>query len=387
MNSHIQPADRLKNVSEYYFSTKLKEIAALNAAGKNIISLGIGSPDLPPSEATIAELCEQAKLTDTHGYQSYNGIPELREAFSNWYQRWYGVSLNPQNEILPLIGSKEGIMHISMAFLNPGDSVLVPNPGYPTYASVSKLVQANVIEYDLTENNGWQPDLEALEKQDLSGVKLMWVNYPNMPTGARPASDLFERLVAFGKKHNIVVCNDNPYSFILSTEYVSILQVDGAKDICIELNSMSKSHNMPGWRIGMLATNPTFLQWIINVKSNVDSGQFKPMLKAAIKALKADEDWYTHMNQVYSKRRTVAEKILNQLNCSWDPKQSGLFLWGRIPDNVKDAGSLADRVLYDANVFITPGFIFGSNGNRYVRLSLCCTEEKLHEALQRIQSL
>lgn len=387
MNSHIQPADRLKNVSEYYFSTKLKEIAALNAAGKNIISLGIGSPDLPPSEETIAELCAQAKLTDTHGYQSYNGIPELREAFSNWYQRWYGVSLNPQNEILPLIGSKEGIMHISMAFLNPGDRVLVPNPGYPTYASVSKLVQANVIEYDLTEENGWQPDLEALEKQDLSGVKLMWVNYPNMPTGARPARDLFERLVAFGKKHNIVVCNDNPYSFILSTEYVSILQVDGAKDICIELNSMSKSHNMPGWRIGMLATNPTFLQWIINVKSNVDSGQFKPMLKAAIKALQANEDWYTHMNQVYSKRRTVAEKILNQLNCSWDPKQSGLFLWGRIPDNMKDAGTLADRVLYDANVFITPGFIFGSNGNRYVRLSLCCTEEKLREALQRIQTL
>lgn len=383
----IQPAERLNSVTEYYFSGKLKEIASLKAAGKDIISLGIGSPDLPPSAATLRVLNEQSLRPDVHGYQPYNGLPELRKGFADWYARWYGVSLDPNTEIQPLIGSKEGILHISMAFLNPGDGVLVPNPGYPTYASVSKLVQATIHEYKLLPENGWQPDFEALEKMDLSGVKLMWVNYPNMPTGARATKELFAKLVDFGQRHGIVICNDNPYSFILSEEYLSILSIPGAKDVCIELNSMSKSHNMPGWRIGMLATNPTFVKWIVQVKSNVDSGQFGPMQLAAAEALKADEDWYKGMNEVYRRRRLIAEDILTALGCTWDPNQSGLFLWGRIPDAWADAGSLADKVLYEADVFITPGFIFGSQGNRYVRLSLCCTETNLNRALERVKTL
>ncbi|HET9571786.1 MAG TPA: aminotransferase class I/II-fold pyridoxal phosphate-dependent enzyme [Bacteroidales bacterium] len=381
----IQPAQRLENVSEYYFSKKLKEVADLNAAGKNIISLGIGSPDLPPSTATIETLTLDASRPDAHGYCT-NGIPGLYNGFADWYKRWFDVELDPKTEILPLIGSKEGIMHISMAFLNPGNGVLVPNPGYPTYTSVSNLVQASIVTYDLDAANGWHPDFEALEKMDLSNVKLMWVNYPNMPTGGRATKSLFEKLVAFGKKHQIVICNDNPYSFILSTDYLSILSVPGAKDICIELNSMSKSHNMPGWRIGMLATNKTFKEWILKVKSNVDSGQFRPMLKAAAMALKAGPEWYAGMNEVYARRRVIAEAILETLGCTWDPNQSGMFLWGRIPDKYADAGQVADMVLYKANVFITPGFIFGSNGNRYIRLSLCCTEQNLSEALQRIKT-
>lgn len=382
----IQPAKRLDNVSEYYFSKKLKEVADLNAAGKNIISLGIGSPDLPPSTEVIEALAADAARPDAHGYCT-NGIPELFSGLADWYQRWFNVSLDPKTEILPLIGSKEGIMHISMAFLNPGDGVLVPNPGYPTYTSVSNLVQAEIHTYDLVAENGWHPDFEALEKMDLSNVKLMWVNYPNMPTGGRATYELFEKLVAFGKKHQIVICNDNPYSFILSTEYLSILSVPGAKDICIELNSMSKSHNMPGWRLGMLATNKTFKEWIAKVKTNVDSGQFRPMLKAAAQALKAGPEWYAGMNEIYARRRLVAEEILKTLGCTWDPKQSGMFLWGRIPDTYADAGAVADKVLYEANVFITPGFIFGSNGNRYIRLSLCCTEQNLTEALNRIKNI
>jgi len=382
----IQPAKRLDNVCEYYFSKKLKEVADLNAAGKNIISLGIGSPDLPPSFETIEALATDAARPDAHGYCT-NGIPDLYNGFADWYKRWFDVALDPKTEILPLIGSKEGIMHISMAFLNPGDGVLVPNPGYPTYTSVSNLVQAEILTYDLDENNSWHPDFEALEKMDLSNVKLMWVNYPNMPTGGRASKALFEKLVAFGKKHHIVICNDNPYSFILSTEYLSILSVPGAKDICIELNSMSKSHNMPGWRIGMLATNKTFKEWILKVKSNVDSGQFRPMLKAATLALKAGPEWYAGMNEVYTRRRVIAEEILKTLDCTWDPKQSGMFLWGRIPETYTDAGQVADKVLYEANVFITPGFIFGSNGNRYIRLSLCCTEKNLTEALKRIKKI
>ena len=382
----IQPAKRLENVSEYYFSKKLKEVADLNAAGKNIISLGIGSPDLPPSAETIEALATDAARPDAHGYCT-NGIPELYSGLADWYKRWFNVSLDPKSEILPLIGSKEGIMHISMAFLNPGDGVLVPNPGYPTYTSVSNLVQAEIVTYDLDAQNAWHPDFEALEKKDLSKVKLMWVNYPNMPTGGRASYALFEKLVAFGKKHHIVICNDNPYSFILSTEYLSILSVPGAKDICIELNSMSKSHNMPGWRLGMLATNKTFKEWIAKVKTNVDSGQFRPMLKAAAVALKAGPEWYAGMNEVYARRRVIAEEILTTLDCTWDPNQSGMFLWGRIPETYTDAGQVADKVLYEANVFITPGFIFGSNGNRYVRLSLCCTEKNLSEALNRIKTI
>ena len=382
----ILPAKRLDHVSEYYFARKLKEVADLNAAGKNIISLGIGSPDLPPSQATIRTLIEEASKPDVHGYYA-NGIPEINPAFAQWYKRWYNVDLDPKTEILPLIGSKEGIMHISMAFLNPGDGVLVPNPGYPTYTSVSNLLQANIQTYDLDEANGWHPDFEALEKMDLSNIKLMWVNYPNMPTGGRASKDLYEKLVAFGKKYGIVICNDNPYSFILSTEYHSILSVPGAKDSCIELNSMSKSHNMPGWRIGMLATNKTFKEWIVKVKSNVDSGQFRPMLKAAVEALNAGPEWYASMNEVYTRRRLIAEDILRTLDCTWDSKQSGLFLWGKIPNSASGAAQVADKVLYEANVFITPGFIFGSKGERYIRLSLCCTEVNLRQALDRIKNI
>jgi aspartate/methionine/tyrosine aminotransferase len=383
----IRPAERLNNVSEYYFSKKLKEVAALNAAGKNIISLGIGSPDLPPSPEAIKVLSDQAALPNTHGYQPYNGLPELRKAFATWYETWYGVTLNPDTEIQPLIGSKEGILHISMAFLNPGDGVLVPNPGYPTYASVTQLVQAEAFTYKLLPENGWEPDFEALEAMDLSRVKLMWVNYPNMPTGAKATMALFEKLVDFGRRHGIVICNDNPYSFILNEDYLSLLKVPGALEGCIELNSMSKSHNMPGWRIGMLATNPTFLQWIMQVKSNVDSGQFRPMQLAAVEALKADQTWYAGMNTVYKRRRLLAESILKALGCTWDPAQSGLFLWGRVPENGLDGAALSDKVLYEANVFITPGFIFGSQGERYVRLSLCCTEENLAKALERVNTL
>ncbi len=383
----IIPATRVSNVQEYYFSKKLKEVTDMNAEGKNVINLGVGSPDLSPSEQTIETLCYHARKADTHGYQPYTGIPELRRGFSEWYNRWYGVELNPENEILPLIGSKEGVLHVSMAFLNPGDSVLIPNPGYPTYSSVSKLVGANLITYDLKEESGWFPDFEAMEQMDLSNVKLMWVNYPNMPTGANATMELFEKLVTFGQKHNIVICNDNPYSFILNDKPLSILSVPGAREVCIEMNSMSKSHNMPGWRIGMLATNAEFISWILKVKSNIDSGQFKPMQQAAVSALKAPDKWYEQMNRVYKNRRNLAGQIMEALGCSYDEKQVGLFLWGRIPAHIKNSETLANKVLYEANVFITPGFIFGSQGDRYLRISLCYKEKVLEEALQRIQAV
>lgn len=390
MNSqfNIVPAERLNSVSEYYFSTKLKEVADMNARGLDVISLGIGSPDLPPSVETIQALAESAAQPTVHGYQPYVGIPELRSAFAGFYKRWFNVELSPANEIQPLIGSKEGILHISMAFLNQGDGVLVPNPGYPTYSSVSNLLQANVITYDLLEDSDWQPDFDALEKLDLSKVKLMWVNYPNMPTGTPATMDLFEKLVAFGKKHSIVICNDNPYSFILNKKHLSILQVDGAKDICIELNSMSKSHNMPGWRMGLLASNAQFVQWILKVKSNIDSGQFKPMQIAAVAALNNTDEWHTKMNiQLYAERRSLAEEIMHTLGCSFRPEQVGMFLWGKIPDSYKGSEELADKVLYEANVFITPGFIFGDKGARYVRISLCANEDMLRRALERIKTL
>ena len=383
----IIPAKRLESVSEYYFSTKLKEIAEMNSKGMDVISLGIGSPDLPPSSETVEALCQSAANDNVHGYQSYIGIPELRGAFADWYKKWFNVTLNPANEIQPLIGSKEGILHISLAFLNPGDGVLVPNPGYPTYMSVSQLVQADVISYDLDERNGWQPDFDALEKLDLSRVKLMWVNYPNMPTGASATHELFEKLVAFGRKHGIVIVNDNPYSFILNEKRLSILQVENAKDICIELNSMSKSHNMPGWRVGMLASNAQFVQWVLKVKSNVDSGQFKPMQLAAVAALRNSEAWHKENNiELYRNRRKYAEEIMNMLGCTFDPNQVGMFLWGKIPAEYKDSGELADKVQYDAKVFITPGFIFGSNGERYIRISLCANENMLKKALERIKA-
>jgi len=383
----IEPARRTNAVSEYYFSKKLAEVAEMNARGLNVISLGVGSPDLPPSEDAIDVLCRSARQADVHGYQPYVGIPELRRAFAGWYKKWYRVDLNPDTEIQPLIGSKEGILHISLAFLNPGDGVLVPNPGYPTYSSVSNLVEAKLIPYDLKEENQWQPDFEALEKMDLSNVKLMWVNYPNMPTGAPATKDLYQRLVDFGRKHSIVICNDNPYSFILNDNPMSMLEIDGAKDICIEMNSLSKSQNMPGWRVAMLASNPQFVQWVLKVKSNIDSGQFKPMMLAAAQALQAPKEWYDRMNQVYCRRRKIAEAIMETLHCTFDPKQSGMFLWGKIPPEWKSGEVLADKILYNAKVFIVPGFIFGSNGDNYIRISLCCKDEQLQEALRRVEGL
>ena len=382
----VRPADRLSEVSEYYFSKKLKEVAEMNEAGKNVISLGVGSPDLPPSKEAIEVFCREIWKDDSHGYQSYTGIPALRKAFAVWYQKWYGVTLDPQTEIQPLIGSKEGILHVSMAFLNPGDGVLVPNPGYPTYHSVSKLVGANLISYELKASNRWFPDFNELEQMDLRNVKLMWTNYPNMPTGAPATMQLYEALVDFGRRHDIVICNDNPYSFVLNDNPLSILSVPGAKDICIELNSMSKSHNMPGWRMAMLASNGQFIEWILKMKTNVDSGQFKPMQLAAVEALKAPKEWYDGMNSVYRSRRDLAGQIMHALGCSYDENQTGMFLWGKIADSEESGETLADKVLYNAHVFITPGFIFGSAGDRYVRISLCCKNEQLNEALKRIQN-
>ena len=383
----ITPANRVGSVQEYYFSRKLKEVAEMNAAGKNVINLGVGSPDLPPSERTIETLCEHARQPNEHGYQPYVGIPELRKGFADWYKKWYDVDLDPKTEIQPLIGSKEGILHISLAFLNPGEGVLVPNPGYPTYSSVSKLVEANLISYELKEELGWQPDFDELEKMDLSNVKLMWTNYPNMPTGANASMELYEKLVAFGKKHGIIICNDNPYSFILNEYPSSILSVPGAKDICIEMNSMSKAHNMPGWRMAMLASNAQFVQWVLRVKSNIDSGQFKPMQYAAVEALSAPKEWYDNMNQVYRSRRNLAGQIMRTLGCEYDEKQVGMFLWGKIPAGAKGSEAIADRILYEANVFLTPGFIFGSQGERYIRISLCCKNETLEEALKRVKKI
>lgn len=384
----IQPADRLTLVSEYYFSRKLKEVAALNAQGMDIISLAIGSPDMPPSPQTIDKLCEVAKQPDAHGYQPTMGTPELRQAMAGFYNRWYGVQLNPQTEVLPLIGSKEGILHVTLAFVNPGDEVLVPNPGYPTYTSLSKLLGAKVVNYNLVEANGWQPDFDELEQMDLSKVKLMWTNYPNMPTGGNARRETYERLVDFSKKHHIVVVNDNPYSFILNEEHLSILQVEGAKDCCIEFNSMSKSHNMPGWRVGLCATNAQFISWILKVKSNVDSGTFRGLQLAAATAYDNSDEWHQEANiDTYRRRRHYAEQIMETLHCSYDPHQVGMFLWGKIPDQYDDVEQLTEKVLHDARVFITPGFIFGSNGKRYIRISLCAKEEKLQEALTRIADM
>ena len=385
----IQPANRLASVNEYYFSRKLKEVAQLNAEGKDIISLAIGSPDMPPSKETVEVLCENAKKADAHGYQPTVGIPELRQAMAGFYQRWYNVTLNPATEIQPLIGSKEGILHVTLALCNPGDKVLVPNPGYPTYTSLSKILGQEIINYDLLESNGWQPDFEQLEAMDLTGVKLMWTNYPNMPTGGRATRELYERLVAFAQKHEIVIVNDNPYSFILNrNEHLSILQVPGAKECCIEFNSMSKSHNMPGWRVGMLATNSTFVQWILKIKSNIDSGTFRPLQLAAAQAYENTEEWHTQANiETYATRRKIAEAIMTTLGCTFDPTQQGMFLWGRIPDHIADAEDLTEKVLHEARVFITPGFIFGSNGKRYIRISLCAKDEKMIIALERIKEV
>lgn len=384
---NITPAQRVSEIQEYYFSKKLREVAQLNAQGADIISLGIGGPDRQPGQDVIDTLCAEANVASNHSYQPYVGIPQLRQAFAQWYKQWYGVELNADKEIQPLIGSKEGILHVSLAFLNPGDGVLVPNPGYPTYTSVSRLAQAEIFTYDLTEENGWYPDFDALERLPLDRIKLMWINYPHMPTGTPATLELFQKIIDFGRRHNIVIAHDNPYSFILNDNPMSLLQIEGARDIAIEMNSLSKSHNMAGWRLGMLASNPTFINWILKVKSNIDSGQFKPLMLAAVKALNADAEWYQTLNEVYRSRRAVAEKIMLALGCTFAPSQRGLFLWGRIPDDVPSSEALADNILYNARVFITPGFIFGSNGNRYVRISLCATEENMRRALDRINNM
>ena len=384
----IQSAERLSLVQEYYFSRKLKEVAQMNAEGKNIISLAIGSPDMPPSQQTIDKLCEVAHDPTAHGYQPTQGTPELREAMAAFYKRWYDVELDAKSEVLPLIGSKEGILHTTLAFVNPGDAVLVPNPGYPTYTSLSKILGAKIVNYDLREDNGWQPDFDQLEDiiHQTSNIRLLWTNYPNMPTGGRAQRETYEWLVRFAKDHDIVVVNDNPYSFILSEEHLSILQVSGAKDCCIEFNSMSKSHNMPGWRVGLCASNAQFIQWILKVQSNIESGTFRGIQLAAAEAYNNDEAWHREYNiETYARRRRYAEQIMDVLGCTYDPHQVGMFLWGRIPDSIQNVEDLTERVLHEARVFITPGFIFGSNGNRYIRISLCAKEDKIQQALKRIK--
>ena len=384
----FKPAERLSLVQEYYFSRKLKEVARLNAEGKDIISLAIGSPDMPPSQRTINVLCEEAHKAGGHGYQPTIGTPELRQAMAAFYRRWYGVKLDPQTEIQPLIGSKEGILHVTLAFVNPGEQVLVPNPGYPTYTALSRLLGAEVVNYDLTEATNWQPDFDQLESMDLSRVKLMWTNYPHMPTGAPARRETYQRLVDFAQRHGIVIVNANPYPFILNdSAHLSILQSPGAKDCCIEFNSMSKSHNMPGWRVGMLSSNAEFICWILKVKTNVDSGTFRALQLAAAEALTNNEDeWHMQANvRTYASRRAIAEDIMCALGCTFDPAQTGMFLWGRIPDSYANVEDLTERVLHEARVFITPGFIFGSNGERYIRISLCAKDEQMREALERIR--
>ena len=386
----VKPADRLSAVQEYYFSRKLKEVAMLNAQGQDIISLAIGSPDMPPSKQTVDKLCETAAQPTAHGYQPTVGIPELRQAMANFYKRWYDVDLDPKTEIQPLIGSKEGILHTTLAFCNPGDEVLVPNPGYPTYTSLSKILGAKIVNYNLREDNGWQPDFEELEKMNLDRVKLMWTNYPNMPTGGNARMETYEKLVDFARRHGIVVVNVNPYSFILNEgKKMSILQVPGAKECCIEFNSMSKSHNMPGWRVGMCASNPEFISWILKIKSNIDSGTFRGIQLAAAEALNTNDDaWHKEYNvENYRRRRKIAEEIMTVLGCTFDPSQVGMFLWGKIPEKYANVEDLTERILHEARVFVTPGFIFGSNGQRYLRISLCAKDEKMAEALQRIKAL
>lgn len=387
MNPRIQPAGRLSSVTEYYFSRKLKQIAALNAAGADIVSLGIGGPDMPPPQAAIDAAVACLERADTHSYQMTVGRPELRRAFAQWYSRWYGVEgLDPDKNILPLIGSKEGVLNISMAFINPGDGVLVPNPGYPTYTSASRLAGAEIFTYELSEKTDWYPDFEALERMPLDRIKLMWVNYPHMPTGTPAKKEVFRKLVDFGRRHGILIVNDNPYSFILNDEPLSILQVEGATDVAMELNSLSKCLNMAGWRVGMLIGAPEYIGWVLRVKSNIDSGQPRCIMEGAVAALKSGKDWYAGVNAAYASRQAIARKIMDALGCQCRPGQQGLFLWGRIPDDKVSAEAYADEILEKARVFVTPGFIFGSQGDRYIRISLCAPENKLNEALNRIQT-
>jgi LL-diaminopimelate aminotransferase len=379
----IATADRLKEVKEYYFSKKLREVGQLIASGKPIISLGIGSPDLNPPEAVVAALNSSLVDPMAHAYKSYQGIPELRTAIAGFYKTNYHADIDPATEILPLLGSKEGIMHISMAFLNEGDQVLIPNPGYPTYSSVTKLVGATALQYNLTAASGWAPDYEEIEKNDLSKVKLMWVNYPHMPTGTPATDSLFEELIAFAKKHDILLINDNPYSFILNDSPKSIFQYEGAKEVAIELNSLSKSFNMAGWRVGMVLGSQKYLTEILKVKSNMDSGMFYGIQKGAIKALELSSEWFDTLNEVYSKRRALTWSILDALDCSYNKNNGGMFVWAKLPFGITSE-QMTDKMLYKKDVFITPGTVFGSNGEGYIRLSLCIQEEKLEEVLQRV---
>lgn len=382
----IEVASRLNGIGEYYFSQKLREIDGMNKEGKAVINLGIGSPDRAPDATVIATLQNESSKSNVHAYQNYKGIPALREAMAAWYQKWYGVQLDPVTEILPLIGSKEGIMHICMTYLNEGDEALVPNPGYPTYSSAVRLAGGKPVYYNLKEENSWAPDLEALDSQDLSKVKLMWVNYPHMPTGQPASKQLFERLIAFGKKHNILICHDNPYSFILNDQPLSLLAVDGAKEVAVELNSLSKSHNMAGWRIGMLCGAKERIDEVLRFKSNMDSGMFLPLQQAAAKALTLNAEWHVALNAEYKRRREKVFGLLDLLQCSYSKEQVGLFVWAKTPSGYKDGYALSDEVLYNLNVFITPGGIFGSEGNGYIRVSLCSTVENLTAAINRIKT-
>ena len=397
----IQPAKRTESVQEYYFSRKLKEIAQMNAerAQKGeapVINLGIGSPDGMPPAAAIEALCETAQQSGNHAYQSYVGLPELRQAFADWYSRWYGVELDPVKEVQPLVGSKEGVLLISLAFLNAGDKVLVPDPGYPTYSSASKLVEAEIVTYDLKEDNGWQPDFEALEQMDLTGVKIMWTNYPNMPTGGPATEELYAKLVDFGRRHGILICNDNPYSFVLNDNPLSILAQPGAKECCLELNSLSKAHNMAGWRVGMVAADAEVIAQILKVKSQMDSGMYKPLQLAAVEALRQGPEWFTQLNAEYARRRILAGEIFDMLGAEYDHNSTGMFLWGKVKEDAchfdraerveKSMGEqLSDKILCEAGVFITPGFIFGKNGENYIRISLCAKPEVLQQAASCIR--
>ncbi len=379
----FEKANRLKNVEEYYFSTKLKEVRSLISEGKPIINLGIGSPDLQPPQEVIEAISKASLNPNNHGYQSYQGIPELRESISKFYEKHYNVRLDKDHEILPLMGSKEGILHISMAFLNKGDQVLIPNPGYPTYTSVTKLVEAEPIFYNLTEENNWLPDCNVLEKMDLSKVKIMWVNYPHMPTGTNPTDELFEKLISFAKKHQILLVNDNPYSFILNDNPKSILAFKGAKEIAIELNSLSKTFNMAGWRVGMVLGNEEHLKSILQVKSNMDSGMYFGIQKGAIAALNLPIEWLKSINDIYAKRREIVWEICDVLQCSYDKNSSGLFVWAKIPEG-RSSNEFTDKLLYDNDVFVAPGTVFGENGEGYIRFSICIAEEKIQEVLTRV---
>lgn len=379
----ITTAKRLDTVEEYYFSSKLREVRQLQSEGKPIINMGIGSPDLQPSQEVIDAVVLAMQDENAHGYQSYQGLPELRKSMADFYQNNYNTTLNPNTEILPLMGSKEGIMHISLAFLNEGDQVLIPNPGYPTYTSVTNLVGAVPVYYDLKEETKWEPDFEGLEKLDLTKVKIMWIGYPHMPTGARGSIALFEKLVAFAKKHQILLINDNPYSFVLNDNPMSLLQVEGAKDVALELNSLSKTFNMAGWRVGMILGNAACIDAILKVKSNMDSGMFFGIQKGAIAALNSDKSWFDSMNEIYKKRRVLTEQLAEKLNCKVYKEGVGLFVWAKLPEGITSAEKFIDQILHEKHLFIAPGTIFGSNGEGYVRFALCVKEEKVQEAIDR----